>query len=191
MWFNGNLYVENTCKNLVRYAVLCCVLVAGALNEAQAQDPEFTQYYANPLFLNPAFAGSDRCPRMTMAYRNQWPAMSGSYVTQAVSYDQHVNSIQGGLGFTVMHDQAGQNTLQTTRITGMYAYQQSLTRKLSMRAALEANYFQALDWSNLTFGDMIDPRRGLSTKLKTHHVEVKFKTLISELDFYFSLLNST
>ena len=43
----------------------------------------------------------------------------------------------------------------------MYAYQQSLTRKLSIRAALEASYFQkALDWSNLTFGDMIDPRRG-------------------------------
>lgn len=157
----GTSMLKIPAKNLIRYAVLCCVLVAGALNEAQAQDPEFTQYYANPLFLNPAFAGSDRCPRMTMAYRNQWPAMSGSYVTQAVSYDQHVNSIQGGLGFTVMHDQAGQNTLQTTRITGMYAYQQSLTRKLSMRAALEASYFQkALDWSNLTFGDMIDPRRG-------------------------------
>ena len=148
-------------KYLIRYTLLAFVLVAAAANEAQAQDPEFTQYYANPLFLNPAFAGSDRCPRMVMSYRNQWPAMSGSYVTNAVSYDQHLNSIQGGLGLTVLHDQAGQNTLQTTRITGMYAYQQSLTRKLSMRAALEASYFQkALDWSNLTFGDMIDPRRG-------------------------------
>ena len=148
-------------KYLIRYTLLACALVAGVANEAQAQDPEFTQYYANPLFLNPAFAGSDRCPRMVMAYRNQWPAMSGNYVTQAVSYDQHINSIQGGLGLTVMHDQAGQNTLQTTRVTGMYAYQQQLHRKLTMRAALEASYFQkALDWSNLTFGDMIDPRRG-------------------------------
>ena len=36
--------------------------------------------------------------------------MSGAFVTQAVSYDQHFSSIQGGLGLTVMHDQAGQNT---------------------------------------------------------------------------------
>ena len=43
-------------KYLVRYMLLAFVLVAGAANEAQAQDPEFTQYYANPLFLNPAFA---------------------------------------------------------------------------------------------------------------------------------------
>ena len=118
-------------KYLIRCTFFAFVLVVGISNEAHAQDPEFTQYYANPLFLNPAFAGSDRCPRMVMAYRNQWPAMSGNYVTQAVSYDQHLNSIQGGLGLTVMHDQAGQNTLQTTRITGMYAYQQSLTESLA------------------------------------------------------------
>tara|TARA_Y100000589_G_C27172603_1_gene637366 strand:- start:642 stop:1676 length:1035 start_codon:yes stop_codon:yes gene_type:complete len=157
----GTSMLKMKLKYLTHFTFLAFVLVAGVANEVKAQDPEFTQYYANPLFLNPAFAGSDRCPRMVMSYRNQWPAMSGNYVTQAVAYDQHVNSIQGGLGLTVLHDQAGQNTLQTTRITGMYAYQQSLTRKLSIRAALEASYFQkALDWSNLTFGDMIDPRRG-------------------------------
>ncbi|MDA0728211.1 MAG: type IX secretion system membrane protein PorP/SprF [Bacteroidetes bacterium] len=129
--------------------------------QAHAQDPEFSQFYANPLLLNPAFAGSARGPRFVMTHRNQWPAMSGAYVTQAVGYDQHFNSIQGGLGLVVMNDQAGQNTLTTTRITGMYSYQQAITRKLSLRAALEASYFQkALDWSNLTFGDMIDPRRG-------------------------------
>ena len=87
--------------------------------------------------------------------------MSGAFVTQAVAYDQYFNSIQGGLGLVVMHDQAGQNTLTTTNISGMYSYQQAITRKLSLRMALEASYLQkALDWSNLTFGDMIDPRRG-------------------------------
>jgi hypothetical protein len=29
-----------------------------------AQDPQFTQFYANPLYLNPAFAGTARCPRV-------------------------------------------------------------------------------------------------------------------------------
>ncbi|HHZ94087.1 MAG TPA: type IX secretion system membrane protein PorP/SprF [Flavobacteriales bacterium] len=157
----GTSMLKTSITSVLGFLLLAGIMVVSTSNEVHAQDPEFTQYYANPLFLNPAFAGSDRCPRLVMAYRNQWPAMSGSYVTQAVSYDQHLQSIQGGLGLTVMRDQAGQNTLSTTRVTGMYAYQQALTRKISIRAALEASYFQkALDWSNLTFGDMIDPRRG-------------------------------
>ncbi|MCH1587660.1 MAG: type IX secretion system membrane protein PorP/SprF [Flavobacteriales bacterium] len=143
-------------------AALTSVLFVGiSPQEAHAQDPEFSQFYSNPMLLNPAFAGTARGPRGVMSHRNQWPSMSGAFVTQAVSYDQQFNSIQGGLGLSVMHDQAGQSTLNTTRITGAYSYQQAITRKLSLRAALEASYFQkALDWSNLTFGDMIDPRRG-------------------------------
>lgn len=157
----GTSMLKTPLTTVLGFALLAGIMSLCTLNEAHAQDAEFTQYYANPLFLNPAFAGGNRDPRLVMSYRNQWPAMSGSYVTQAVSYDQHVKNIQGGLGLTVMSDQAGQNTLKTTRITGMYAYQQNLTRKISLRAALEASYFQkSLDWSNLTFGDMIDPRRG-------------------------------
>ncbi len=157
----GTSMLKTPLTTFLGFALLAGIMSVCTTNEVHAQDAEFTQYYANPLFLNPAFAGGNRDPRLVMSYRNQWPAMSGSYVTQAVSYDQHVKNIQGGLGLTVMSDQAGQNTLQTTRITGMYAYQQNLTRKISLRAALEASYFQkALDWSNLTFGDMIDPRRG-------------------------------
>ncbi len=138
--------------------VLTSTIVPG---ELRAQDAEFTQFYANPVFMNPAFAGSARCPRFVMQYRNQWPAMSGNYVTSAVAYDQHIPSISGGLGFTVMNDRAGRGTLSTTRISGIYSYQQAVSRKFSIRAGFEATYFQkALDWSQLTFGDMIDPRKG-------------------------------
>ena len=146
---------------LLLLAMTAAFVVVVAPQDAHAQDPEFSQFYSNPLLLNPAFAGTARGPRVVMSHRNQWPSMSGAFVTQAVGYDQHFNSISGGLGLVLMNDQAGQNTLTTTRITGMYSYQQAITRKLSLRMALEASYFQkALDWSNLTFGDMIDPRRG-------------------------------
>ena len=99
--------------------ILTAAFVSWTGTSAKAQDPEFTQYFANPLYLNPAFAGSARCPRMTMSYRNQWPAMSGSFVTTAAAYDQHVETLSGGLGFIVMNDQAGRGTLSTTTASGI------------------------------------------------------------------------
>ena len=144
------------------FVALVAVLTLGATTQqAHAQDAEFSQFYSNPLLLNPAFAGTARGPRVVMSHRDQWPAISGGFVTQAVGYDQQFSSISGGLGLVVMTDQAALNTLETTRITGMYSYQQAISRKLSLRMALEASYQQKqLDWSNLSFGDMIDPRWG-------------------------------
>ncbi len=129
-------------------------------NELKAQDPEFTQFYANPLYLNPAFAGTARCPRIALNYRNQWPGISGTFITTSASYDQHVESLYGGLGLMVTNDQAA-NTLKTIRVSGIYSYQIKVNRKFSIRTGFEATYFQkSLDWSKLTFGDMIDERRG-------------------------------
>lgn len=132
----------------------------GAL-AALAQDPQFTQFYANPLYLNPAFAGTARCPRVILNYRNQWPALSGTFVTTSASYDQDVRGIMGGLGLLVTSDQAGKGTLNTTTVSGIYSYTQAISRKFSIKAGFQATYFQkSLDWNKLTFGDMIDPRRG-------------------------------
>ncbi|MCC6600392.1 MAG: type IX secretion system membrane protein PorP/SprF [Crocinitomicaceae bacterium] len=146
----------------VLYSLVATFFIAAlGMADATAQDPEFTQFYANPLYLNPAFAGTARCPRLVMNYRNQWPSLSGTFVTTSASYDQHVETIQGGLGLLVVNDRAAQNTLNTTTLSGMYSYQQPITRKFSVKAGLQASYFQkSLDWSKLTFGDMIDPRKG-------------------------------
>src|SRR5436189_5376057 len=97
----------------------CCLLLLPALT-VKAQDPEFTQFYANPLYLNPAFAGSAKCPRLNLNYRNQWPALTGTFVTYSASYDQHFDGIGGGLGLLFLSDKAGEGTLTTTNISMMY-----------------------------------------------------------------------
>jgi type IX secretion system PorP/SprF family membrane protein len=128
---------------------------------ARAQDPEFTQFYSNPLYLNPAFAGSARCPRINLNYRNQWPSLSGTFVTVCASYDMHVESIYGGLGIYATNDKQAEGTLNTSTINAMYSYQLKISRSFSIRVGLQAGYFQkSLDWNKLTFGDMIDARRG-------------------------------
>jgi type IX secretion system PorP/SprF family membrane protein len=129
--------------------------------KAKAQDPTFTQFYANPLYLNPALAGTATCPRVVFNHRNQWPALSGNFVTNSVSYDQYVDAVSGGLGLYVLSDNAGRGTLTQFSVNGIYSYQLALSEKISMVAGFQASYFQRnLDWGSLTFGDQIDPRRG-------------------------------
>ncbi|MBL7889940.1 MAG: type IX secretion system membrane protein PorP/SprF [Bacteroidia bacterium] len=143
------------------YKIILFIICFISLKPAQAQDPEFTQFYANPLYLNPAFAGSNICPRITMNYRNQWPGISGTYVTTSISADRFVYGIKSGIGILVMNDRAGQGTLNTTNISGIYSYQWRPTRSFAINVGFQATYGQKkLDWSKLTFGDMIDERRG-------------------------------
>ena len=136
------------------------LFIIGVNNKVIGQDPIFTQFYSNPIYLNPAFAGSRVCPRFALNYRNEWPNISGNFITTAAAYDQKVEGLSGGLGLIVLTDNAAK-TVKTTRASVVYAYNQSVTRKFSVNFGIEVTYFQkSLDWNKLTFGDMIDPRRG-------------------------------
>lgn len=126
-----------------------------------AQDPTFTQFYSNPVYLNPALAGSSGCPRVALNYRNQWPQLTGNFITYAAAYDTYAKNLSGGVGIMAMHDQQGQGTIQTSMIAGTYSYYLKVNRKFRIMFGGQAAYFQKyLDWSKLTFGDQIDPRRG-------------------------------
>ncbi|MBL4862198.1 MAG: type IX secretion system membrane protein PorP/SprF [Crocinitomicaceae bacterium] len=140
---------------------LILMLVCLGTFGANAQDPQFTQFYANPIYLNPAFAGSHGCPRFAMNYRNEWPSLSGNYVTYSMSYDQYFKNISGGIGLIALHDQQGQGTIYTSMIGAIYSYHLKVNRKFSMMFGVRAAMFNKyLDWDKLTFGDMIDPRKG-------------------------------
>ena len=151
----------------------------------KAQDPHFSQFYVNSIYLNPAFAGTDYCPRFTLNYRNQWPALNDVYVTHSASYDQHLDAIVGGLGILALYDKAGDGTINSLNFSTVYAHHIPITRYFSIRAALQATFFQKfLDWNKLTFGDMIDPRYGFIYNTK----EQQALNNINGLDFSSGLL---
>jgi len=129
-----------------------------------SQDLEFTQFYANPLYLNPAFAGSHGCPRIAMNYRDQWPSLSGSYVSYSVAYDQYFDGISGGLGIILVNDVQAK-TINTSSGSLVYSHHTPLSRRWTLLFGAKAGWVQkSLDWSKLTFGDMIDPRKGFIYK---------------------------
>jgi type IX secretion system PorP/SprF family membrane protein len=128
---------------------------------SNAQDPTFTQFYANPLYLNPALAGSHGCSRFASNYRNEWPKLTGNYTTYSASWDSYFKNISGGIGILATHDQQGQGTINTSMLGLIYSYHLQLGRKWKLQFGARASWYQKyLDWDKLTFGDMIDPRRG-------------------------------
>ena len=104
-----------------RYFVLFIILTIGICNISKAQDAHFSQFYANPLYLNPALAGAENCPRLTLNYRNQWPGLGQTYVTYSVGYDQFVSAIHGGIGFHLLHDNQAKGAFSTSQVNAMYA----------------------------------------------------------------------
>ena len=130
-------------------------------NSAHAQDPAFSQFYANPLYLNPAFAGTNECPRVNLNYRDQWPGIGRTYITTSASYDKHISAIGGGLGIMVAQDRAGAGNLNTSHFSLQYSYRLKVSHKFAVKAGFEASYRMIqLDWNDLTFGDMIHPQDG-------------------------------
>jgi type IX secretion system PorP/SprF family membrane protein len=172
-------------KKLYILLLTIMALTAGISFDAKAQDPQFTQFYANPLYLNPAFAGSANCPRICLNFRDEWPNIPGTYVTYSGSYDQHVDALSGGIGLLVTQDQAGQATLTTSNVSAIYAFQLPINRNFTISAGFQATYHQkSVDWSKLTFGDMIDPTRGFVYNTG----EVPVRTSIGVPDFSAGML---
>ncbi len=127
-----------------------------------AQDVHFSQYYANPLYLNPSFAGSVVCPRIVANFRDQWPAVSGTYTSYSASYDQHFDALSGGIGILFLGDRAGNGYINTNAISLIYSYKLDLSQKVALRMAVQATFQQkTLDWTKLVFPDMIDPKSGI------------------------------
>ena len=138
------------------------VMLLGAAG-ANAQDVPFSQFYANPLYLNPAFAGSAVAPRISLTYRAQWPGLVSPYTTVSASYDQYFNDLHGGIGAIIMSDRQGDHGILSTNMLGvMYAFHFQVTRDIHISAALQTSLVQnALNWSTyLRFPGQIDPQTG-------------------------------
>ena len=141
--------------------VVFCVVVFAAL--AHSQDVSFSQFYANPMYLNPAFAGSAGIPRVGLQYRNQWSGFDNAFTTYSASFDIPVEKLQGGLGGYLINDAQADGILKTLQLNLSYAVFLQVSENYHLNAAIQAGYFQnSLNTSRLIFADNLDPYTGSS-----------------------------
>jgi type IX secretion system PorP/SprF family membrane protein len=126
-----------------------------------AQDPSFSQFYSNPLYLNPAFAGSNHNGRIGGNYRNQWPRIPGKWITYNAFGDIYTPPFSGGLGFIAMQDVAGEGLLSTSSFGLIQSFERPIPKVVRIRAGYNVSVIsKKVDWSRLTFSDQLDPTKG-------------------------------
>ena len=128
---------------------------------AIAQDISFSQFYANPLYLNPAFSGSVGVPRITLQYRDQWSGFDNAFTTYSAAFDVPVKKLQGGIGGYVLNDSQADGILNTLQVNFCYSVFIQLTGNYRLHGALQAGYNQnSLNTNKLVFADNLDPNYG-------------------------------
>ena len=101
------------------------IIVSGVTAHAQ-QDPQFTQYMFNSLYITPAYAGVEGVTQLTAIHRSQWAGYQSSFndggapTTQIVSFNSPIYKLKSGFGTYIVNDKLGpQNNLEAH---AMYAY---------------------------------------------------------------------
>lgn len=132
-----------------------------------AQDPNFSQFFASPLTMNPALTGKfDGLFRVAGNYRNQWPTINNAFVTKTVSVDFGVlkNSLaeidQMGVGLLGVTDNAGDGVLVTNYGGLSVAYHKGLDENgyHQIGAGFQGTFVsKRLDVTKVYFADQLTP----------------------------------
>ena len=130
-----------------------------------AQDPHFSQFFASPLTLNPAFTGKfDGQWRLAVNHRNQWPSIPKAYVTTSGSFDVGIMKDkipQGdvfGVGFSGLSDASANGQLKLNYGSASLSYHKALDEDgyNTIGAGFQATFSSlTLDEGKLTFEDML------------------------------------
>lgn len=145
----------NTGKKLITWIGTPLILLLGITNGA-AQDPNITQFYISPIYLNPAFTGTTPHYRFTSIYRNQWLSIPESYETNIAAFEYNWDYYHSGIGVTLSNDRAKELGYMTNSIQLSYAYEAQLTKTRFLRFGLQGGYvLRNFGYSNLLFSDQI------------------------------------
>jgi len=125
------------------------------------QDPQFTQYMYNNLYINPAYAGVENRTKFQALYRSQWTGYQGTFdpggapSTAMLMLNTPILRLRSGFGFYIINDRLGPQT--NTQAQVAYSYQFPVAKgklSLGIRGGMFA---QSLDFDKYRAIDKDDP----------------------------------
>lgn len=136
--------------------ILCIGFCFFCIN-LNAQDNAFSQFFANRVYLNPAFAGIEKGIQVNASLRSQWLHSDGGYKFAAFAAEWQEPVWRSGFAFTLQSAAEGIAPLKTTGGGITYAYVLPY-KKGNFHFGMQYTFNQTIiDWSRLTFSDQLDP----------------------------------
>src|SRR3712207_3878608 len=80
------------------------VSTLGNITIINAQDIQFSQFYSNVLYLNPALCGNAHALRGIGHQRVQWPSLDAKYLTSSLSIDNYFSKTNSAIGIMFLKD---------------------------------------------------------------------------------------
>jgi len=130
---------------------------------AKSQDQNYSQFFNNSIYYNPAYAGLYNGIRTNFNYRNQWTNLPYDFNSYNVALDMSARGLPGagGVGLIIHHNNEGEGMIKNlyaglvlaTRIhpNEDYAIQFGITTALAQKK---------IDWDGLVFPDQLDGKYG-------------------------------
>ncbi|RZK81889.1 MAG: type IX secretion system membrane protein PorP/SprF [Pedobacter sp.] len=179
---------EFVMKNLIKI-ISVGVFVSLLTLKVNAQiDPHFSQYYAHPLWLNPALTGvTDGNYRVSLNAKQQWGSVSNAYLTGGASFD--VAPVKNlAFGAMVLNQNAGDigyNHL-SAMVSGAYRIHFGRIGLNMINFGVQAGVLnKSFDPSKVTLGSQYNPVTGYDPGLGINESFTSSNTLVPDVNVGF------
>lgn len=147
-------------KIVLNRGFLILISLVGWKTIAYSQDPNFSQFYNNPVYYNPAMTAIGKGYTFRVNARNLWAPIPGRFNTYSAAFEgEVVNKL--GIGIMGYSDVAGEGLLRTNGGYLSYSYRPIETKNFLIQFGVSAGLInKSIDWSRLTFSDQFDEVHG-------------------------------
>lgn len=175
--------------------LLCLAGLAALLSSSSiaAQDPHFSKFFANPIYLNPSYTGLGPGTTVTLNHHEQWQGIpDGKVAVSATGYrtvqataDRQMPclfrscKVRAGVALSVFHDAAGSVPLNTlgAGLSASFAYrlQCSSSDYTELRVGWQGSFMQrSLGNDYLIYSDQLNQYYGLMGDPSTMNLRTRY-----------------
>lgn len=128
-----------------------------------SQDPIYSQFQVNRIYLNPALAGIEKGINISSIVRDQWPNINSQFITASFCADWFEPNLGGGIGVFGLSNTEGDGIQQTFQFGLNYSYRLPIkTKKSEMIIGVNPSWInRTLNTDRFTYTDQYDPVLGL------------------------------
>ncbi len=142
--------------------ILTFFSVCGLLYAGYGQDAHYSQFYANRIYTNPAFAGTSGNISINTTIRKQFKNLPNSYISSVVSGDLPIPQKRSSIGFVLHNNTMNGGTYSYNQASFIYAYMLKLKKDKFINLSIQSSFNnRMLDYSKLSFGDQLEADLGV------------------------------